>query len=65
MTNRSIADGAIAAFAAILESMPENQRASATNFARTFLDAGVIGGEDSRRFVEGLFLLTGKKRARR
>jgi hypothetical protein len=61
MTNRSIADGAIAAFAAILESMPEKQRVSATKFAQVFLEAGLIGDE-SRRFVEGLFLLTGKKR---
>jgi hypothetical protein len=61
MKNRYL-DGSIAAFAAILESMPESQRQRATEFARTFLESGVVGGKESRRFVEGLFLLSGDER---
>ncbi len=59
MKNQSVVDGLIAAFAAILESMPEDQRVSAARFADAFIQTGIVGDDHSRRFVEGLFLLPG------
>jgi hypothetical protein len=64
MENQSLVDGLIAAFAAILESMPQNQRVSAAGFARAFIQAGIVGDEHSRRFIEGLFLLPGNNEHR-
>jgi hypothetical protein len=57
MKNRSIVDGAIVAFSAILEAMPDQQRLHAARYARAFIDSGLVDGEETRRLVEGIFHL--------
>lgn len=57
MKTQSVTEAAILAFSAILEAMPDHQRANAAKYARAFIDSGLIDGEETRRLVEGIFRL--------